>query len=292
MHNKVVSIVLPTYNGAKYIKQSISSCLNQTYSNLELIIVVDGSIDNTLDIINSYSDARLKTIVNNQNLGLPNALNAGFAITKGYYLTWTSDDNIYKLTAIELMVNYLNNNPSVGLVCSPFWEIDGNGNIIKLCIPKPMDMIWEANTVGACFLYKRKVYETIGNYNPNAKYVEDYEYWLKTSLKFHMHSLEIPLYFYRIHDDALTNIPGLIFDRSRLASKIRRRNFNRSWHSHWLKMSQIDIEEAFANYRDGETDRIPILVIRGVLRNPIWLRNRGVLSIFLKSVLSKINVFR
>jgi len=70
-----VSIVLPTYNGAKYIRQSIDSCLNQTYKNIELIIVNDGSTDGTPEIIRSYEDGRIKYLTHEKNKGLPHALN-------------------------------------------------------------------------------------------------------------------------------------------------------------------------------------------------------------------------
>ena len=102
-----VSIVLPTYNGAKYIRQCINSCLNQTYNNIELIIVDDGSKDETPDIIKSYKDERIKYIMHARNLGLPYALNTGFRNAVGEYLTWTSDDNYYTKKAIETMLSFI-----------------------------------------------------------------------------------------------------------------------------------------------------------------------------------------
>jgi glycosyltransferase involved in cell wall biosynthesis len=83
-----VSIVLPTLNGEKYIRQSIESCLNQTYSNLELIIVDGGSTDGTLDVINEIRDARIRLVHQPPNSGrLPGALNLGFRETIGEFLT-------------------------------------------------------------------------------------------------------------------------------------------------------------------------------------------------------------
>src|SRR3990170_3452478 len=104
-----VSIVLPTYNGEKYIRQSIDSCLNQTHENIELIIVDDCSIDNTPEIIKSYKDSRVKSLRHDQNKFLPHALNTGFSNATGEYLTWTSDDNYYAKEAIEKMVSFLKN---------------------------------------------------------------------------------------------------------------------------------------------------------------------------------------
>src|SRR3989304_1114440 len=102
-----VSIVLPTYNGARYIRQSIDSCVHQTYRNIELIIVDDASTDNTPEIIASYKDERIKYFRHEKNMGLPHALNAGFAEANGDCLTWTSDDNYYAKEAIEKMLSFL-----------------------------------------------------------------------------------------------------------------------------------------------------------------------------------------
>jgi len=99
-----VTIVLPTFNGSRYIRQSIESCLNQTYRNIELIIIDDGSTDNTIEIINSYRDDRLRLIQFEENLGHIAALNYGFSVSTGDFLTWTSDDDYYALDAISQMV--------------------------------------------------------------------------------------------------------------------------------------------------------------------------------------------
>lgn len=117
-----VSIVLPTYNGERYIRASIESILNQTYKDWELIIVNDASIDSTIDIVNEYvqRDSRIRVITNSTNKKLPESLNIGFESTSGEYLTWTSDDNMYKPKAIEFMVNHLDNHSDVDMVS---WHI-------------------------------------------------------------------------------------------------------------------------------------------------------------------------
>ena len=92
-NNPKVSIVLPTYNGARYLKSSVESCLNQTHKNIELVIVDDCSTDETPDIVRSYNDPRIRYVRNETNQRLPRSLNIGFALATGDYLTWTSDDN-------------------------------------------------------------------------------------------------------------------------------------------------------------------------------------------------------
>src|ERR1017187_1387375 len=101
----VISIVLPTYNGSKYIRTSIDSCLHQTFPNFELIIVNDCSTDDTASIVEEYvaKDDRIKIIHNIQNKKLPLSLNKGFEIAKGKYFTWTSDDNYYAPHALQTL---------------------------------------------------------------------------------------------------------------------------------------------------------------------------------------------
>ena len=91
----LISIVLPVYNGAKFLCESIDSVINQTYKNWELLILDDCSTDETAKIAQKYveQDSRIRYYLNEKNLRLPRNLNKGFSLAKGDYLTWTSDDN-------------------------------------------------------------------------------------------------------------------------------------------------------------------------------------------------------
>src|SRR5438876_11815901 len=100
---KLVSIVLPVYNGVRFLRQSIDSCLQQTYRNIELIVVDDGSEDNSVDIVKSYDDDRLKLMRHQTNRKLPAELNTEFNHTYGVYITWTSHDHYYATKAIDEM---------------------------------------------------------------------------------------------------------------------------------------------------------------------------------------------
>lgn len=196
--------MLPVYNGARYLRQSIDSCLGQTYRDIELIIVDDGSTDDTPGIIKSYSDARIRRLRLDKNMGLPHALNSGFDAALGEYLTWTSADNFYLLRAIETMAGVLAGDRSVDFVYADFYQVDENGKITaarKMRSPRHLGI---KNCVGTCFLYRRKVYSEIGDYNPEALLAEDYEYWFRVREKFRMKRIKRFLYCYRIHPDRLS----------------------------------------------------------------------------------------
>lgn len=204
---KLVSVILPVYNGGKYLEQSMRSVLDQTYKNLELIIVNDASTDNSLYIAQNLArdDSRIRIITNPENLKLAKSLNKGFENANGEYYTWTSDDNYYDISAIEKMVNYLEENRDSCMVCCDFIrknEITNEEEVVKLNI-SPEEMIY-ANCIGPCFLYRKDIVDKIGKYNPKEFLVEDYDYWLRMMLKGNISHISEVLYTYRIHQSSLT----------------------------------------------------------------------------------------
>lgn len=198
-----VSIVLPTYNGAKYIRKSIDSCLNQTYKNIELIIVDDCSTDETPEIIKSYKDKRIKYVRHKKNKGLPYALNTGFANSMGDYLTWTSDDNYYAEDAIEKMLSFMKINNCEFVYCDFYHFKDSNLSNLNIVKSPNSVVLGNGNHIGPCFLYSRRAMEIVGEYDPDTELAEDYDYWIRISKKFSMHHLNKPLYFFRVHKESL-----------------------------------------------------------------------------------------
>lgn len=202
-----VSIVLPTYNGERYIKESIDSVIKQTFADWELIIVNDCSTDSTMEIINRYveADNRIKVISNEINQKLPKSLNIGFGMANSEYLTWTSDDNYYLPDALEKMVNFLNNNSDCQMVVADMENIDDIGNVIGKFSVYDDELMLYNDCVGACFMYRKSAKEAIGEYSPEWFLVEDYEYWLRFLFKYkHIGRISEILYRYRYHEDSLT----------------------------------------------------------------------------------------
>jgi len=214
-----VSIVLPTYNGTKYIRRSIDSCLRQTHRNIEVLIVDDGSKQDIRGIVDEYQDARLQYFRHPTNQGVAAGLNTGFQNSSGEFLTWTSDDNYYADNAIEEMVRFLQTYPGTDFVYAESFIIDEQSSEKgqRIQRTKPPDSLAIDNFIGACFLYTRKVYETIGEYNPKTFLAEDYDYWVRVSKQFCMRRLFKPMYYYRFHADSLT----ARHDRSEVIEKVK-----------------------------------------------------------------------
>ncbi|KAA2239143.1 glycosyltransferase [Chitinophaga agrisoli] len=204
----VVSIILPTYNGARFIRQSLDSCLAQTFRDIELIIVNDCSTDETPAIIKEYAqrDPRIKVINNATNQRLPASLNIGFSAASGRYYTWTSDDNYYAPDAIAKMVAVLEQQPDIDLVYADYYEVDNDDKITGYRHFKDINdsvAMWDG--CGACFLYKAAVHTRNKGYAVSTFLIEDYDFFLRASLHskfYHLNNHE--LYYYRYHPASLT----------------------------------------------------------------------------------------
>ena len=205
MSQPLVSIVLPTYKRAHLLAQAMRSVLGQTYAHLELIVVDDNSPDDTAEVVASFDDARIRYVKNEPNLKLPRALNRGFAMARGDYLTWTSDDNLLAPTAVERMVDALAGG-ACDFVYADYWlfsETDADGRPVDPQHDRLPDTLRldQGNHIGACFLYTRALYEAVGDYDPELFLVEDYDYFLRAARRFRFCHIAEPLYYFR-RDDA------------------------------------------------------------------------------------------
>jgi len=201
-----ISIVLPTYNGSKYISHSIQSCLDQTFKNFELIIVNDCSTDTTASIIEEYAakDERIKIIHNEFNKKLPLSLNEGFNVANGKYHTWTSDDNYYAPNALETLFKTLEENSTIDFVYTDYTIIDEKNEINgKRTFGDINQKFFQG--CSACFLYKSEIYKANNGYNPSAFLIEDYDFFLRAFLQFNvLYINRYDLYYYREHSSSLT----------------------------------------------------------------------------------------
>lgn len=279
----LVSIVLPTFNGARYLADAIQSCLDQSWATLEVIVVIDGSTDGTRDVLAQFADSRLRVVDRHVNRGLPESLNEGFALARGCYLSWTSDDNVYYPTAIERLVQRLESDDSIDLVYSGYDIIDDSGQIVDRVQARDPASIWVDNPVGACFLYTRRLAERIGEYRPSVRLIEDYDYWLRASREFRFDCIMDTLYGYREHAQSLTGRLN-VFNRARSSARLKRSLRGISNRQLWKELAVIDVAEAFACHETPSGGRVGYLVVRAALRDPTLLLNRGVWSIGLRSL--------
>lgn len=203
----LVSIILPTYKRAHVLPFAIHSVLAQTYPNWELIVVNDNSPDNTEAVVKSFHDHRIRYFRNDPNLKLPRTLNRGFSLAEGDCLTWTSDDNMLAPDAIARMVDALIGGKA-DFVFADYYEFadtDAAGcplGIKQIRLPDLPDLA-KGNSIGACFLYTRDLYDKIGDYDPDLFLNEDYDYWMRIARHYRMKHIAEPLYYFRRDEDSL-----------------------------------------------------------------------------------------
>lgn len=212
--NKKVSIIIPVYNGEKYIKEAIESALNQTYTNIEIIVVNDGSKDNTDEICKSYGN-KIKYI-KKENGGVATALNTGIKEAKGQYVAWLSHDDLYKENRIEKGMEVLSKLKDKNtIIFSNFELIDSNGkkfsktNFLndisreKLC--QGFYPVVCASVNGCTTLINKNCFKKVGLFDETLRTSQDYDMWLKLFKIYPSYCLNDSLVQYRIHAGQDTN---------------------------------------------------------------------------------------
>jgi glycosyltransferase involved in cell wall biosynthesis len=274
----LVSIVLPTYNGARYLEESVQSCLEQSYTNWELIIVDDASKDATPLLIARLTgiDARIRTIRHEVNRKLPGALNTGFAAAQGTYFTWTSDDNRYRPQALATMVDFLESHPDTGLVYTDFSEMDDQGSLLQQVVVPPPEALLDGNRIGGSFLYRRTLADQVGRYAEDLFLAEDYDYWLRASALSRLEPLHVDCYLYRLHTASLTssqaervqtataltllrNLPAMTWASDAARAKAYFRAGLRLAEIGQVTQARGPLREAMVHYRILATDRSYVL---------------------------------
>ena len=213
-----VSVVLPVYNMREYVGRAIEALTTQTYRDFELIVVDDGSTDGTGEYLDSIQDPRVR-VIHQENQRLPNALNRGFSVSRGRYLTWVSADNVSSSFMLEALVGALEANPNSDLVVSGFAWIDEEDNVLG--VHRPSDLSYRGflcrNPGVVGFLYRRSAVAGSPGYAPELEGAEDWDYWLRI-VERRGSAVLVPevLCYYRSHDGSMTQtIPAKVEASSR-----------------------------------------------------------------------------
>ncbi|MBP6976061.1 glycosyltransferase [Candidatus Dojkabacteria bacterium] len=222
--NPLVSVVIPVHNGEKYIKESIDSCLNQTYQYIEIIVVDDKSEDRTLEILKEYGEKITVLPVEKQN-GLGNVINIGIRKSQGKYIARMDADDFMYPTRIQKQVEYLESNPNCVAIGGQIDIIDENSNItghreyaIEDKDIKKNRFLFQPFAHPAVTLRKSTV-EEIGLYPENMWKVEDVKFFLILSTKGEFHNLRDTVLKYRI--TFKTESQSKMLDHFRKTNEIR-----------------------------------------------------------------------
>lgn len=218
----LVSVVLPVYNHAHLLRAAVDSVLAQSYRQLELIIVNDGSTDSVEKVLTEYVKHPSVRVLTQPNQGLPKALSNGFEFARGEFWTWTSADNIMHVDQLQQQVKFLQKHAETAMVYANYTAIDAKGRPLSdptfrphnrrspddpaIHLPNADSFGRDAdNFIGPCFLYRGKQGRLLGEYEPTMG-IEDFDYWLRMKLVGKIAHLgnDKPLYSYRVHDASLS----------------------------------------------------------------------------------------
>lgn len=214
MNNKKISVIMPSYNHEKYLKQAIDSVLKQTYENFELIILDDCSTDNSDKIIKSYKDKRIKKYFNETNNGAVNTLNQLIDLTSGEYIALLNSDDYWSEDKLEKQLNYLENNTNVGACFTWADFINESGKKIYDSTTTPISLFQQKNRKRSewlrCFfdngnclchpsvMIRRKIYDELGKYKNIYRQLPDFEFWIRLIKEYEIHIIEENLVHFRI----------------------------------------------------------------------------------------------
>lgn len=204
--NPKISVIMPVYNGEKYISQAIESVLNQTFKDFELIIINDGSADRSEEIIKSYSDPRIVYLNNDGNKGLAYTRNRGIEVSRGEYFAWLDCDDIALPERLQTQFDFMEANLDYGLCCTNMSYINMEGEIVQDLVyeinkvPKEWLLIWGNPIAQSSVMIRREVVDKHNfKYDPKYNGTEDYIFWCNLALVSKIHRIEDVLVHYRLH---------------------------------------------------------------------------------------------
>lgn len=207
----LVSIIMPVHNGAVYLAEAIQSILAQTYLGWELIIVDDGSTDDSLTIANEFAhqDDRIR-VLHQANRGLPGALNAGLRRATGRYVAVLAQDDQWLPSYLQTTVAVLEANPEAGAVYALAQMMDINGHNLpqrvgRIVTPDQLyDRLIDGNFILACtVMMRRSALDAVGWYDETL-YSEDWDLWLRLAAAYPILAVPDVLLRYRVHDKNMT----------------------------------------------------------------------------------------
>lgn len=203
-YQPLVSVVIATYNMGAFLPQAIDSVLGQTYRNLEVIVIDDGSSDNTRDSVQPYVGLENFRYVHQENRGQPRAKNAGVRLCRGELIAFCDADDIWMHDKLEHQVPCFRDNPNLAVVSSEIGEIDEHGAYLGLrTLERYSGRILEKMLIKNCISFgtsivRKDVMHEVGMFDENLPMGIDWDLWLRIAVKYEFLHLNRVTYHYRV----------------------------------------------------------------------------------------------
>lgn len=220
-----VSVIIPTYDRADYLREALDSVFAQSYLPWEVIVVDDGSTDDTPAVVQSYG-SRVRYVRHDQNRGISAARNSGLNAAQGDLIAWLDSDDLWEADFLATLVPLLMQDLTLDGVYTGITMVDANGVILGTSarIEKPRNL-YDA-LVRDCFLTTpsivvwKRCYDQVGDFDPQFRIAEDYDMWLRLASNFHIVGIPLPMVRIRIHaTNTMADVDALCKARLAVARK-------------------------------------------------------------------------
>lgn len=204
----LITVYITNYNYGLFIQQSVESLLNQTFQDFEVIIIDDGSTDNSKEIIENYSQNPKVSIIHQQNKGLNKTNNIALRAARGKYIMRLDADDYLETNALEVMSAALENDSSLGLVFPDYYIVDKEGNELYIEQRHSFDKdvrLFDQPAHGACTMIRTEFLREVGGYDEQYRCQDGYELWIKFVTRYKVTNINNPLFYYRQHGSNLTS---------------------------------------------------------------------------------------
>lgn len=216
-----VSVIIPTYNREKTILRALQSVLDQTYANIEVLVIDDGSTDSTAEIVNSISDERVKYIVLEKNGGPAGARNVGVQMASGEWIAFQDSDDCWHKDKLEVQMAYAKEHPEYSMIyCMYNVNFEDGRTVVVPSQPLPEEMqddmlntLLVRNVIGApCILVKKKEFLTVGGFNTTYNALEDWEFAIRFAKKYRIGFAAKPLLECYMSSSGVSSNMGAYFE--------------------------------------------------------------------------------
>jgi glycosyltransferase involved in cell wall biosynthesis len=210
-----VSVIIPTHNRADFLRGALTSILDQTFQDFEIIVVDDASNDNTSEVVASFNDERINLVRHETNKGGSAARNTGILASKGDYIAFLDDDDEWFPDKLAKQIDILRSSPpEVGCVYTGYVDVDRNtGRVIGQQIPTKKGNLSKELSVENCLgsassvLLKRECLKKVGLFDGSLPCSQDYDLWLRISNEFLFECVQAPLFKYSVHSNKISTNP-------------------------------------------------------------------------------------
>ena len=227
----LVTIYITNFNYGLYLNESIKSVLNQTYQNYELIIIDDGSTDNSKKVIEKFRHLKNVKIIFQKNKGLNFANNIALKLSKGKYITRLDADDWLDENFLQVMVSNLKKDPKIGMIFCNYYLVDKNGSIIDQFLRHDFKKVklLDQPAHGACSLINTECLKLIGGYDKNFRSQDGVDVWIRLIQKYKIKNINLPLFYYRQHGKNLTSNKKKLFkSRDQI---LKKNSYNKKIHN-------------------------------------------------------------